>query len=83
MPEDNSIIRIDREIRESGQSHACGSCQALMINGVYCHEIGCPEAWRTRKVPCWECGYDFLPETRPNKYSLCPDCANYLDRNDN
>ena len=22
----------------------CDQCVALMINGVYCHEIGCPNA---------------------------------------
>jgi hypothetical protein len=22
----------------------CDSCEALMINGVYCHETGCPKA---------------------------------------
>lgn len=25
----------------------CGSCQALVLNGVPCHEIGCPDAKRT------------------------------------
>ena len=22
--------------------NSCDSCEALMINGVYCHEMGCP-----------------------------------------
>jgi hypothetical protein len=34
----------------------CHSCEALRINGVYCHETGCPNSdWRPRvkktKVP--------------------------------
>lgn len=24
----------------------CDSCEVLTINGVYCHELGCPEAWK-------------------------------------
>jgi RNase P subunit RPR2 len=43
----------------------CNQCQALMINGVFCHETGCPntnsrydvdiDEWiKTRK--CDECG---------------------------
>ena len=38
------------EQREGGR---CGSCQEVSINGVRCHEHGCPEALRFR---CTECG---------------------------
>lgn len=24
----------------------CDQCQVCIINGVPCHEIGCPEAWK-------------------------------------
>ena len=44
----------------------CDSCQALMIQGVYCHETGCPNtnsrydpetaAWVKQRV-CRDCGY--------------------------
>ena len=44
----------------------CDQCQQLRINGVVCHETGCPnakkrwmperEAW-VRFVDCFECGY--------------------------
>jgi hypothetical protein len=27
----------------------CDSCCAVMINGIYCHEIGCPNAKRKPK----------------------------------
>lgn len=43
----------------------CNQCEALMINGVFCHETGCPnsrkqwipdrEEW-VRFVECRECG---------------------------
>ena len=45
----------------------CDQCEALMINGVFCHETGCPNARKTwvaereewvRFIECRECGYD-------------------------
>ena len=47
--------------------------------GGYFHEEGCPSDWKDRHgiglpAPCWNCGYDFIPEERPHRYSLCPDC---------
>jgi hypothetical protein len=41
----------------------CNQCEALMINGVFCHETGCPNSrkrycygeWLTI-VECRECG---------------------------
>jgi hypothetical protein len=43
----------------------CDQCEALMINGVFCHETGCPntkkrylaeeDAW-VRFFNCFECG---------------------------
>jgi hypothetical protein len=27
---------------------SCTQCEALMVNGVYCHEIGCPVERRER-----------------------------------
>lgn len=45
----------------------CDQCDAAMINGVFCHETGCPnarkrwvperEAW-IRFMPCRDCGCD-------------------------
>jgi len=40
----------------------CNSCEALMINGIYCHETGCPEAWKDYQRECKWCGQDFKPE---------------------
>jgi len=50
----------------------CDSCQMLSINGIPCHEIGCPDAWKTRLVNCFECGCEFLPEERGQR--TCNDC---------
>jgi len=51
----------------------CTQCEELMINGLRCHETGCPEAWKTRKVECFECGFLFLPMIRGER--ICPDCV--------
>ena len=44
----------------------CDQCEAAMVNGVFCHEHGCPNARKTwvigrgwvRFLECRECGYD-------------------------
>ena len=45
----------------------CDQCEALMINRVFCHELGCPNAKKrwipergqwVRFVACRECGCD-------------------------
>ncbi len=45
----------------------CDQCEQLRINGVVCHEIGCPNMGRTwdeereqwiKYVECYECGCD-------------------------
>jgi hypothetical protein len=40
----------------------CNSCDAVTINGIYCHEHGCPESWKDSTKECRECGCDFKPE---------------------
>jgi hypothetical protein len=54
-------------------SNACPSCEASMINGVFCHETGCPEAFK-KKTECKWCGSLFIPE---NRYQECcsEECA--------
>ena len=42
----------------------CQSCEVAMIQGVRCHEHGCPDAWRDEVRECRECGCDFEPESR-------------------
>ena len=45
----------------------CDQCEALMIQGVFCHETGCPNSqsrWNpesgswTKQRTCFECGCD-------------------------
>jgi hypothetical protein len=61
----------------NGDGHACdircSDCQLARINRTYCHETGCPEAWRDTPKPCGFCGGDFIPEFRTQ--FLCADCA--------
>jgi hypothetical protein len=52
----------------------CYGCNPCMINGVLCHETGCPEAWKDHKVDCPECGQAFYPEERQQAY-CSPCCA--------
>lgn len=49
----------------------CNSCEMLNINGVPCHEIGCPDAWKDYNRECKWCGREFKPEDR-NQY-FCDD----------
>ena len=44
-----------------------------MINGLFCHESGCPTAWKHQKVACKECGCDFIRESK--NQCNCPDCT--------
>jgi len=56
----------------------CASCQALMINGVYCHETGCPDSHldangEPMAVECKWCGGKFYPDSKGEKY-CCAEC---------
>ena len=53
----------------------CDSCEVANINGVRCHEIGCPDAWRDEVRECKECGVEFRPDFR--EQTLCDgECYN-------
>jgi hypothetical protein len=52
----------------------CDGCSPSRINGVFCHETGCPDAWRDHATECFECGCEFFPE-EPHQ-NICEDCAN-------
>lgn len=45
--EDVSVIHYGDPCRVCGHRERCDQCEACMINGVYCHETGCPN---TNKV---------------------------------
>lgn len=53
---------------------SCKSCNVVMINGVKCHEIGCPDAWKDQKVKCDWCGQEFKPEIKWQAF-CSEDCA--------
>lgn len=55
----------------------CNGCNPATIQGVICHEHGCPDAWRDKTVECRECGSDFLREDRHQIF--CDDCLNPPD----
>ena len=57
----------------------CEQCEATMINGIHCHETGCPDAWKTRTRDCAWCGQTFLPENRDQQYcdETCEGVSNY------
>ncbi len=46
----------------------CSSCEALRINGVLCHETGCPDAWRDYNRECKWCGQEFKPEDHNQQF---------------
>ena len=74
-----SVEKIMRRIRrkfvkEGGPLVLCHSCEALIINGVLCHERGCPDAWKDYPRNCRWCGREFKPESRDQGF--CDDeCA--------
>lgn len=51
----------------------CKSCEALSINGINCHEIGCPDSWMDYKRECKECGCKFKPEKKGQIF--CSQCC--------
>ena len=53
----------------------CDSCEALMINGVYCHETGCPKAPIGCKRECKWCGAEFTVESLENTLFCSTDCG--------
>lgn len=59
---------VTRQNPQSGRfgrvHHRCSSCQIVRINGVVCHETGCPEAWKDSLRECKECGTEFVPTER-------------------
>ena len=47
----------------------CDSCQILAINGVACHEQGCPNGHKNKTADCKECGRTF--RLKHNGQTLC------------
>jgi len=51
----------------------CDGCSPSMVNGILCHEHGCPEKWRDTEYECYWCGTDYLPQSEPGHLKLCSD----------
>jgi len=58
----------------------CDGCNPSMINGILCHERGCPEQWRDNKRECVWCGSSFYPESRDAKFCDIDCYKTYYDR---
>jgi hypothetical protein len=56
----------------------CDGCSPSRINGILCHETGCPDRWRDCVAECFECGCEFMPEERGQL--ICPDCLGETER---
>lgn len=52
----------------------CDSCEVLNINGMNCHELGCPETWKDTVERCKWCGVDFKPKRLAQRF-CSGDCA--------
>lgn len=67
-----------RTVTKFGEkSISCDSCQLVFINGMMCHELGCPEAWKDETVECFQCGVEFHPEERGQR--TCPGCIHDME----
>lgn len=42
----------------------CNDCSPSRINGVICHEAGCPSAWKDSAWECIECNARFYSPNR-------------------
>jgi hypothetical protein len=56
----------------------CDSCEVLMINGVKCHEAGCPDQWKEEIRQCLWCGSNFKPVFQDTQFcdELCAESYN-------
>lgn len=52
----------------------CDSCSPSRINGVLCHEAGCPDRWKDYAKECSECGRNYYAEHR-GPAGMCTRCA--------
>ena len=51
----------------------CPQCNLVRINGIICHELGCPDSWRFTTRECKNCGSTFKPED--NTEFCSPECS--------
>jgi hypothetical protein len=46
----------------------CASCEVVYINGIRCHEHGCPDAYLDQVRECKWCGSEFHPLTARQEF---------------
>jgi len=56
-----------------GRRWRCDQCQLMSINGIVCHETGCPDEWKDVIRECKECGTKFEPQER--EQGCCSPCC--------
>lgn len=61
-------------------ANGCDGCKPIKINGIFCHESGCPDSWRDYAIDCSECGLAFIRESRND--CICYDCLNPIELED-
>lgn len=56
-----------------GIKKTCNQCEVLIINGLFCHETGCPNSKKkwvngewVKFVKCFECGFEVEEGTECN-----------------
>ena len=49
----------------------CESCDCVNINGMNCHEFGCPDKNKVAREKCPECGIPTIPENQESSYEAC------------
>ena len=61
------VKNIEKQLADSPKHNRCNQCEAAVINGVYCHETGCPNIHKrlidgewVRVRECRECGCEVI-----------------------
>jgi len=54
----------------------CNQCEAMMINGMFCHELGCPSKGSARCSICKESIRHVYYANDWDGIELCKECAN-------
>jgi hypothetical protein len=52
----------------------CPSCQLMVIQGVICHERGCPDGHLFTTQECKWCGTEFRPVEKRRESFCCASC---------
>lgn len=66
------VRQMKRKAQEPKRLH-CDSCVMITINGIKCHETGCPKMYLDEKRECQWCGTEYTPKTR-FQTTCCDDC---------